>query len=363
VSEFTHHADPPQRADRDEVSILELISVVVRRWRILAVAIGTSCGLAVGYALITPPTFTASTTFVPEVQAQRGIPAGLAGLAASFGVSVGAEASQSPRFYAEIFKSRQILVRTLQMRYPSQRGAALPEDSVTLLNLLGQGGKTYADSINRGLRTLGKLISTAIDNQTNIVRVSVDSRDPDLAAAVANRLVDCVNEFNARTRQSKARIQRLFVEGRVADNEQELRSAEEQLKTFYNRNRTWEQSPDLRVEEGRLRRQVDIRQEVLLTLRREYEVARIEEVNDSPVITVIDPAVAPLEKSKPKRVRLVMLAFFLGTGLGLLGALSVEYLDRLRGDGAPEYRELSELTRRFRRDVGEMVGGLGQKRR
>jgi len=193
--------------------------------------------------------------------------------------------------------------------------------------------------------------------------VSVDSHDPDLAAAVANRLVDYVNEFNAKTRQSKARMRRLFVEGRIADSEGELRSIEDQLKTFYQRNRSWDQSPELRVEEGRLRRQVEIRQEVVLTLRREYEMARIEEVNDSPAITVIDPAVPPLEKSKPRRAFLVALGLSIGGALGLLGAVCVEYLDRLRGNQAPEYRELSELTLRLGRDVRELVGGLGRKSR
>ncbi len=363
MSELSRHAGPPQPTDRDEVSVLELISVLLRRWQILAVTVVLSGGLALGYSLLTPPTFTASTTFVPEAQSQRGLPAGLSGLAATLGVSIGTEASQSPRFYAEIFKSREILTRTLQTRYANQPAAAAPEDSITLLEVLAPGGKSHAESLNRALKVLGRLISISIDNQTNIVRVSVDSHDPDLAAAVANRLVDYVNEFNAKTRQSKARMRRLFVEGRIADSEGELRGAEDQLKTFYQRNRTWDQSPELRVEEGRLRRQVEIRQEVLLTLRREYEMARIEEVNDSPVITVIDPAVPPLEKSKPRRAFLMALGLCIGGALGLLGALCVEYLDRLRGNQAPEYRELSELTLRLRRDVRELVGGLGRKSR
>src|SRR5439155_11813143 len=37
-----------------------------------------------------------------------------------------------------------------------------------------------------------------------------------------------------------------------------------------------------RLRGGRLRRQVDVRQEVYLTLRREYETARIDEANDTP---------------------------------------------------------------------------------
>jgi len=189
------------------------------------------------------------------------------------------------------------------------------------------------------------------------------SRYPELAAAVANRLIDNVNEFNAKRRQSQARMRRVFVEGRIAEGEQELTTAEGQLRTFYERNRSWESSPQLRFEEGRLRRQVDIRQEVLLTLRREHEVARIEEVNDSPVITVIDRAVTPLPKTGPRPVLLLGLALAIGASLGAFAAFAVEFLQRQRKDETPEYRELSELTKGLRRDVTDFVGGLGRKTR
>src|SRR5205823_6630604 len=137
---------------------------------------------------------------------------------------------------------------------------------------------------------------------------SLDAAYPVLAAAVANRFVAYLNDFNTKSRQSQARERRKFIEQRLADGEGELRTAEESLRTFYERNRSWQQSPQLVFEEGRLRRQVEIRQEVYLTLRREYETARIEEVNDTPVITVIDRAVPPREKARPQRKLLVVLA-------------------------------------------------------
>src|SRR2546430_10409083 len=94
----------------------------------------------------------------------------------------------------------------------------------------------------------------------------------------------------------------------------ELRRAEEAVKTFYERNRGWQQAPELVFEEARLRRQVNIGQEVYLTLKREYETARIEEVNDTPVITVIDTAVPPERRTSPQRALPVILAFgFRGT--------------------------------------------------
>src|SRR5437870_1254193 len=76
-------------------------------------------------------------------------------------------------------------------------------------------GRSLADSLARGVKRLDELIAVRVDVQTSIVRVSVDTRDPGLAAAVANRLVEYLNEFNTHKRQSQARERRRFSEERV----------------------------------------------------------------------------------------------------------------------------------------------------
>jgi uncharacterized protein involved in exopolysaccharide biosynthesis len=79
-----------------------------------------------------------------------------------------------------------------------------------------------------------------------------------------------------------------------------------------------------------------------LTLRREYETARIQEVNDAPVITVVDPAVPPHKKSRPKRALLVLMALALAGLSGLFWALGAEYLVRARSAETDRYDELRE---------------------
>jgi uncharacterized protein involved in exopolysaccharide biosynthesis len=307
--------------------------------------------LTAAVSFIVPPTYTATTAFVPEASPSSRIPAGLAGLAGQFGLTLGSEASQSPRFYAEVVTSREIMDRVLRSRYADPRSPHNPEDSATLLRILGVRGDDLADSLHHGRERLADRVSVRVDNQTNIVTLRVDSRYPALAAEVANRFVLYLNEFNAKTRQSQARERRRFVEEQVAAAERDLRRAEEELKTFYERNRSFQQSPQLVFEEGRLRRQVEIRQEVYLTLKREYETARIEEVNDTPVITVVDPAVPPQEKSKPKRTLLVLLAGVLGGMVAVFGAFGAEYVRRVRKEDEGEYREFAGLVARMRDDL------------
>lgn len=301
--------------------------------RRVAIGLPLLCAAATGIvSFLIRPTYTATTTFVPEQGAGASrLPAGLAGLASQFGVSVGPDASKSPKFYAQVLQSRELMERVLLSRYiSSQHSAATPPDSVTLLVVLGVGGRNAADSLARGVRRLDDLMAVSVNPSTNIVTLSVDAHDPALAAAVANNFVSFLNLFNTQYRQSQAREQRQFVEQRLADGASQLGVAEEALRTFYEHNRSWQQSPGLTFEEGRLKRQVDIRQDLYLTLDREYETARMEEVNDTPVITVIDEATPPVRKSKPKRALLVVVALVLGAMVGVFWAAGVEYVAELR---------------------------------
>lgn len=297
----------------DEIDLTQAVSAVLKRWRIalLIPCLATLVGVLI--ALVIPRTYSATATFVPEQQPSNRLPAGVAGIAGQLGIVLGGQPSESPRFYAELSRSPTLLTRVLLARYPDPEREGPPQGkSFTLLELLRAKGRNAADSLQRGLRKLTALVDVRADNQTNIVRLTVTTHYPSLAADVANRIVALLNEFNTETRQSQARERRKFVEAQLTAEQGELRRREDDLRAFYERNRSWEQAPQLRFEEGRLRRQLEVQQEIYLTLRREFESARIEEVNDTPVITVIDPAIPPARPSRPKLVTWMLVAFTLG---------------------------------------------------
>ena len=255
----------------EERSVLEILNVLLKRWRVVLGFPFVVAVVVVGISFFVPPTFTATTSFVPEMRSEGGLPAGLGALAGQLGISFGNEASQSPRFYAEVSKSRGVLDRLLLSRYADPRKGREIGDSTTLLTILQSGGLNGVDSLERGARKLARLIAVGVDAQTNIVTLKVQSQYPTLAAALANRLVGYLNDFNTLSRQSQARERRKFTEQRVAAGEHELRDAEEALKHFYQANRSWQQSPQLVFEEGQLRRQVDLRQELYRTSTRPLE--------------------------------------------------------------------------------------------
>jgi len=346
-------AGPAQRPapPEEDISLVGALNTILHRWRVvfgLPLLVAVVTGLV---SLVVPPTYTATTTFVPEVRSQNRLPSGLVGLAGQLGVSIGADPSQSPRFYGDVVRSRELLERTLLSRYPDPRAGGGVSDSATLLRILQVDGDNPADSLARGVKRVDELVNVRVDAQTSIVRVTVDARYATLAAAVANRLVAYLNEFNTQKRQSQARERRRFSEERVVAADSELRRDEDAVKTFYERNRGWQQAPELVFEEARLRRQVTVSQELYLTLKREYETARIEEVNDTPVITVIDAAVAPQERSQPRPTLGVVVALLVGGMISTSWALAATYAERARGSADPEYRELSRMLQGARRSI------------
>src|SRR5438093_455858 len=347
-----------------DISLVGALNTVLRRAPVVF-GLPLIAALLTGLVtLVVPPTYTATTTFVPEVRSQNRLPAGLVGLAGQLGVSIGADPSQSPRFYGDVVRSRELLERTLLTRYRNPDGGAGAADSTTLLRILRVDGRTLADSLARGVKRLDELIAVRVDVQTSIVRVSVDTRDPGWAAAVANRVVEYLNEFNTHKRQSQARERRRFSEERVVAADSELRRAEEAVRTFYERNRGWQQAPELVFEEARLRRQVTIGQEVYLTLKREHETSRIEEVNATPVITVIDPAIPPNERSSPNRTLLVIMAFAFGGMIAAFWAFSADYIAHVRRQQQDDYLRLSQRSREILRDLRRLLGRIvGRKER
>jgi uncharacterized protein involved in exopolysaccharide biosynthesis len=344
-------------AHQGGISIVEIANALLARWRMIAILVVAGAALGVALAFLLPQEFTATTLFVPEESRQSQLPGALSGLATQFGIALPVEPSQSPRFYVSLARSRELMDSVLLTAFPLPQAA--PGDSAKrLLDLLSVRGRDRADSLANGRKELDKRLATRVDDETNIVTLSVRLARPRLAAAVANAFVARIDGFNAETRTSRARQRRLFVEQRLDQQRERLQEAEDGLEQFYVHNRLWQQSPELVAEEGRLQRRVQVQQEVFLTLSREYEDARIQEVNNIPVITVIEQAVPPARRSQPNRRVVVVVAVVLFGLVGVTGALGAEYLDHIAASGDPHLDRFLTLTHGASRDIRQVAARL-----
>jgi len=70
----------------------------------------------------------------------------------------------------------------------------------------------------------------------------------------------------------------------------------------------FDQVPDLGLQYARLYREVMMQQKLMEFLLPQYEDAKIQEAKETPTIQVLDPAVRPIKKSRPKRAIFVIIA-------------------------------------------------------
>ena len=97
---------------------------------------------------------------------------------------------------------------------------------------------------------------------------------------------------------------------RLEEVKRDLTSSENRLKEFRERNRQVF-APQLLLEQERLLRDITINGTLYSELRKQYELAKIEEIKNIPVLNVMDQARPNAMKDKPKRSTIVLSTFFL----------------------------------------------------
>lgn len=341
--------------DVDGLTISDLATGVLMRWRTVLWSVVAALVIAAATLIFLPAVYRSRSSFVTSagngLKLSGGLSgAGLAGLASQFGLNTSADPSASPDFYAELIDSRELLTRLALSRFADPRSKT-QNDSATLLKILDIKKKDPQRAMEIGVKQIGKMLSVGFDNKTNLVTITADAKWADLSAAIANRAVALVGELNGEQRRSRARERRSFVQERTDSAQSALDTAERQLRQFYEQNRQWNSAPTLVYEEGRLRRQVDLANELYLTVRRELETARIDEDNHVTLITVVDTAIAPRKALWPAVLPALATALVVGVLFGLmLAATLVVFADWARRDPLRAAR-LSRAAAQMRREM------------
>lgn len=332
------HYDGSRPGDRPAPSFIGFAVVLLRqRFFILRVVI-LSVLIALITALAERREFTAQSVFMPQGRAAA---TAMTGLAAQLGLAIPTgDATQNPDFYADLLKSHPVLEAAVMTTY---RDSSTPSRTVRLPGVLDVHASSPALAREKTIKKLSRRITPSVDPRTGVVTLSVTAPSGALAQQVNKRLLELLNDFNLRTRQSQAGAERAFIEGRLQDVQAALRAAEDRVATFMRANRSYTSSPDLKFAYDRLVRQVSDQEQLYSMLQQSYERAKMDEVRDTPVITVVQQPEVPI--SPDSRGWGMKIGFALVIGLmlaiGLAYARAVVWQDGQ--DGAPESGELSRL--------------------
>lgn len=286
------------------------------------------------------PYYTSTVTILPDYGSKETTLSQLSSLASLAGVSVG---QGSPtEVYQNLLTSEAVLAPVIYSKYKTEKYP----DSVNLIQYfkIKPDKSLPADLQKRDMflqeyKDLSKdRVTTDIDRMTKILTVTVKMPEPQLSADVVNKIVESLDNYIRTKRKSYAADQLAYIEKRMAQVKDSLTIAENKLKDFREQNRMVAQSPELLLEQARLARNVDILSTVFLELSKQYEIAKIDEIKDTPIVNVRDYAKNPVIKAGPKRLlTLILIMFFSALFSGLYYGFRTnvkKYVTYISGDKA-----------------------------
>lgn len=290
---------PPQaypQFEEDEIDLRELFGIL---WAEKWVIIGVTAVFAIGsviYALMQTDIYRAEAVLAPAdtEQSSSGLASQFGGAAALLGVNVGGSGGdeistalatlRSRQFLGRFIRDNDLLVSLFASEWDkSSQQAVVDEtvfDRVTGKWLLEDGAPTEHDAY----RKFSQILSiSGPETQTGIVTVAIEWPNPEQAAVWVNRLVDAINqEVRARDVQE--------ANNAIAYLQQQLQST--QL--------------------------VDMQRVLYQLIESQTRITMLADVREEYVFRVIDPAVAPDQKSAPRRALIAVIGTMAGGMLGLM---------------------------------------------
>jgi uncharacterized protein involved in exopolysaccharide biosynthesis len=314
----------PDSRDDGHLTFSDWLSGILLRWRVILWSIAMTFIAAGAAVLIIKPRYEAEASFlVNGASSGKGFAGGggLAGLAGQLGIG-GGESSESPAFYKELLQSRELLTRLLHSRFPDPR-TDVATDSVQLIDLIGISQKEPRDRLERAVKKIKRRVVPETNVKTALVRVFATTQWPELSAQVDNRAMELVNVFNREQRTSRARAKRLYLQRRMDSALVQLRSAEARRQVFLSGNRKI--SPALQLSDDQLKRAIDIARDDYQSLQKQFDTAELDELDDAPLITIVDLAVPPARATWPRVEWIIAGCLFVGIVIGvtIAGALVV----------------------------------------
>ena len=388
-----------ETCDEDEINLLELLQVIARRKMLVIKICVVTMVLSACYALMLKNIYTATNSFLPPqkentssaLSALLSQAGGLAGLA---GGGLGGTAD----LYVGILKSRSVFdavikrldlqkefkKKTLEdtrkvvedvVKFKTSKDGIItvsadskdPQKAALLAN-------TFVDELSR--RSIQLYLVKAggerefLEKRLEVVRVELKKAEDDLKS------------FQDKYKTIKVDAQATVAIEGIARLKAEIISKEVQLAALSS-SRTGESSdvkelqagisklksqlgamvgsggadsiipatgnlPALSVEYLRKMRELKVQEAVFEQLTKQYEVAKINENKDSSTLQVLDEAVAPSRKSKPKRSLIVLLSTVTAFFISIVCIFVQEYLSKLTPEDADIVREI-KLSLRFRK--------------
>ncbi len=387
--------------DEDEINLLDYLIVILKRKKlILGITFGAAIITAI-ISLIMPPIYKAETRILPPQQSNSSLAIGmLSQVAVVPEVASSILGLKTPgELYIGMLKSRTVadniidrfnLMELYRAKYREDARKRLVKDAleanldrksgIITIGVEDKDPKRAADMANAFVEELKNLTKGLAVTEAAQRRLFFEEQLKDTKVALM-RSEDELKGFQEKTgalhidTQAKAVIESIAnLRAQIAAKEVELKvmrtystlnnpdlqQVEEALKGMKGELSKLEakggsQSPDPLMSTGRMPavgteymrklRDLKFNETLYELLTKQYEAAKLDEARDAAVIQVVDKAIPPEKRVKPKRSLMVIIATFTGFFLSIFAAFFMEYKERASND--PENKERFEILRRY----------------
>lgn len=198
--------------ENNHISFIEVIEILVRRRRTLITTVLLVLALSAVVSLLIPRTYESTASILPPDAAMNQLD--VAGILQSVGIIQPARLptmATPADLYKAILESQNVRIAVI--------------DSLDLEEVYG------AKNLQAALETLAENSDIRVTDE-GLIRVAVEDRSAERAAAIANAHVFELDRFNKDSSSERARRTRRFVEGRLTETEGALGRAENGLLGF-----------------------------------------------------------------------------------------------------------------------------------
>jgi len=334
--------------EEDYITLPEILLILAKHFKIIVIMPIITCTLMIiNVQFFTEDVYIAKAKIMSSIGSSNVSQA--AGFAAQFGINLLPSNQSTKQWYLEdIIKSRTLAKIMLNRKFDTEKYGKKKSLFKILTNIDVNDTNNDID-LQSGINSVIAMITlTPSDNHYNL---EVAASEPIFAKDFTIALIEELDEYQREYNNTQISETRQFIKERIKETEKDLNLAEEDLKNFRDRNRRIENSPSLLLEQQRLSREVSVLTGVYTTLKQQNETTKIEEVKESIYVTVLDPPIAPITRSKPKKKFMVTLSGIIGIAIGVSLAFLIYFFE---SRSAKEQQKLSQLKTIFIKNLKEL---------
>lgn len=218
--------------------------------------------------------------------------------------------------YPEILKSSDLMVSMLSNKYLTEKYGDMTLNNI-LINEHNLSDYKVQDQTNRLIGKLRDMIFITKDRSSPIVKIDVAAFEPVFAANLAKDLILRSSVIQRELKTNRVRQKRLFIEDRLEQVLLDMKNMERDLRSFRENNRNLSSSPSLQMRVQEMGRERDLQNSLYVTLKTQYEKAKIDEVGRDDMVQQIDGPSIPTKLTSPKRLLSISMSLVFGIFLSI----------------------------------------------